>query len=122
MTLRERATQAKHGLKIWAEWLGNDKHPVEVELAQARANVCLACPLNQPGNIAVEAVALAIRQQLALKKHLQLRVQGEKILRTCSACSCPLRLKIWEQLSRVLPEPSEWDKYWESCWLKTEKP
>ena len=122
MSFFDRAKQMVNGAVIWSEWLGPNKYPVDYETAQSRALTCLECPKHVKGNAVTESVAVAIKRQMELKKHLNLRVQGEKRLMTCGACQCPLRLKIWEQLSRVLPAPNEWDKYWEKCWLKTEKP
>lgn len=121
MSLLDLAKQIANGAVIWGEWLGNSKQPVGYDVAQNRAIACLKCPKNKTGYPIREAAASAIKAQMELKKHLSLRVHGEKQLHTCSACGCPIRLKIWEQLSRVLPEPEEKSNYWEHCWLLNEK-
>ena len=119
--LLERAAQFTEGAKILTEWLGHGAVTVSPELAQARANVCLKCPQNVKKSFASELIADAIRVQVAMKKNLKLRVNGEKSLHICDGCGCVLRLKIHVPLKNILPDPEEMNKFQDKCWLKTEK-
>lgn len=118
--LIEQAKRYKDGAIILKDWLLGGAEIVDKELAQNRANVCLSCPLNQDGLKIAETVSAQIRKQVELKKHLQLRVNGEKQLKTCAACLCPLRLKIWIPLAAVLPDDEEKSKLPSQCWLINE--
>lgn len=91
----------KQGRANLAEWLGEGGKIVGRAEAQARADVCLKgnsgkpCPNNVPLNPATKAIALAIKTHLAIKNSHRLRVEGEKSLHHCRACSCVLRLQVW---------------------------
>lgn len=120
MTLLERARHMKDGVSILLDWLGSDWMPVDKELAQSRADVCLQCPLNKLQFSLTGEIAMAIKRQMELKKHLSMRVKGEKSLGQCEGCGCYLRLKVWERLERILPTPEERGNYWDQCWLLKE--
>lgn len=120
MNLIEQAKRYKDGAIILKDWLLGGAEIVDREVAQKRASVCLLCPLNQDGLRIAESVSAEIRKQVELKKHLQLRVNGEKGLKTCAACLCPLRLKIWIPLALVLPDDEERSKLDAKCWLINE--
>lgn len=122
MTLLERAQQMVNGAVILRDWLGSGGHTVEHNLAQKRADTCLKCPMNSSTFSLVEAAAAAIKQQVEMKNHLQLRVNGEKGLHICQACGCAMRLKVWLPIERIMPEPSEREKFHELCWLRSEVP
>lgn len=101
MNLLEKAKQLGLGISHLTDWLGDGGEVVSQEVAQHRANTCITCGLNQPGASVTTAVALAIRGQLGVKNKLKLRVEGEKRLGHCQACSCVLKLLIWEPQDRV---------------------
>ncbi len=101
------------------DWLGSGGHPVTAELAQNRADICLKCPENKPDSALTEAVGDAIKNVLALKNKMNLRVNGEKRLHQCAICTCALRLKIWTPIEVIRKHmdageiqryPAEW------CW------
>lgn len=114
------------GARILTDWLGSGARPVEREQAQARANICLSCPNNTKGGFLVskitKSVAMAVREQLKLKHEMDMTLEKENQLETCSICLCNLRLKPWvptetlkEHTSQeVLKEFPEW------CWVKKE--
>lgn len=110
------------GAKILNEWLGEGGHVVGQEHAQRRADVCLKCPNNQAGFSLADSVSRAIREQVEIKNHLRLRVDGEKKLLTCSVCLCVLKLKCWLPLDKVLyeTEPDELEKFPAHCWVVKE--
>lgn len=121
MNLIEQAKRYKEGAETLRDWLLGGAEIVDKGVAQNRASVCLSCPLNQDGLKIAETVSAQIRKQVELKKHLQLRVNGEKQLKTCAACLCPLRLKVWIPLALVLPDDEEKSKLDARCWLLNEK-
>ena len=118
--LVERVQQFAEGTKILAAWLGSGAETVDRATAQRRANTCIKCPMNVHESPATEAIAEAIRKQVEIKNKLEIRVDGEKSLHTCTACGCVNRLKIWLPLKRIVPAPDEMDKFHENCWLKSE--
>jgi len=111
-----------NGAAILVDWLGDGAFPVESEIAQRRADICLNCPNNADGNPLVEAVANHIKTTVELKNGLKLRVNGEKSLKTCSVCECKLSLKIWTPLKHILKHTpqTELDKFPAHCWIHAE--
>lgn len=118
MNLFDHAKKFKEGAKIITEWLGQGAITVDRETAQARADVCLKCPLNVKEGSFTRAVADAIKRQLEIKSKMNLRVNGEKSLHTCTGCGCANRLKIWLPMRNILPLESEMPSFHESCWLR----
>jgi hypothetical protein len=117
MNWTERVSQIVNGAKVLGDWIGHGGIPVEKEVAQARADICLKCPMNVRDWPLLESVAAAIKKQIGLKNHLQLRVTGEKGLHFCASCGCVNKLKIWLPLENILPEPDERVKFDPNCWL-----
>lgn len=120
MNLFEKLASYANGARILADWLGSGGHVVHQNLAQDRADTCGICPHNKAGVKVVESASQAIKEQVELKNHLQLRVSGEKGLRSCELCDCPLRLKIWLPIERVRPTDEERDLFPLHCWLRKE--
>ena len=120
MSFFDTLSKYVNGARILRDWLGSGGVPVSKELAQSRANVCLMCPLNKHGIELTEMASEAIREQIGVKNHLQLHVDGENDLFTCEVCSCPLKLKVFVPFRLVKPLPEEKDKYPGVCWLRTE--
>jgi len=120
MNFLEKSKQLADGAATITDWLGSGALVVPQQQAQNRANVCLKCAMNTPGGVLVETVAKAIKEQLRLKKHLELRVDGEKKLLSCSGCSCYLRLKIWLPIDRLGLDAESLEKFDQSCWQRTE--
>lgn len=122
----DRAMTYVDGAVTWVEMFGPGGHPVPAEQAQKRADICTgrrsgaACPLNQPGPVVIEKVANAIKRSLGLLKHLGLRVHGQRRLRTCMACSCPLAGKVWFDIDLIAPDAEERARLHPSCWLLAE--
>jgi len=120
MRLWDKVRKLVNGAQILSDWIGEGGHVVDKELAQQRADTCLKCPKHTKEWSLAEPVANAIKEQLEVKKHLSLRVQGEKSLHICSVCSCVCRLKVWLPIERVVPEASEMKDFPMTCWLRTE--
>jgi len=91
----DRLKQDVSGLATLARWMGDGGDPVEPAVAATRAQACLKCPHNQPGNAVESKIAAEILEQTSLRKKLNLVVPGESDLRSCELCGCHLPLKVW---------------------------
>lgn len=122
MNLFEKVTAYRDGARILHDWIGQGGTAVEKEQAQKRADVCLKCPMNDTAWEPTKIMGDVIRQQVELKNDLQMRVEGEKSLGTCSACLCALRLKVWVPLSYLTKYAKEDDinRYDSNCWVRSE--
>ena len=94
---------------------GDGGHP-----PQARAAVCLKCPMNVKDWPFVEDVAAIIRKPVEIKNKLELKLDGEKSLHTCSGCGCVLKLKLWLPVSRLGLDAAELAKFDLHCWMRAE--
>lgn len=81
---------------------GFGEKPPSKEVAQARADICTGrlsgtpCPANYLGGWAIsDKIAQVIRAQREKKLELNLRVDEEERLGQCTACRCPLFLKVF---------------------------
>jgi hypothetical protein len=102
----DQAKRIPNGVRVITEWLGSGGQIEPPAEAQRRADICKTCPMNVGGMVVTTAVAMAVKQHLAVKNQLQLRVSGEKSLHLCSACGCVLRLLIWQPIDMVRSELS----------------
>lgn len=100
--------------------------PVEKSLAEARAGCCLSCPKHREKTNLLDfftaPAAAAIRKMLAMVKDMDLTTSQDEKLDFCSACDCPMKLKVWAQRDHVLahiPQESKED-LWEKCWIRKE--
>ena len=121
--LMGRVLSIANGARTLGRWLGEGHHPVSPEDANARAKVCEACPLNQPGDWfdrVTGAVADFVREEITAKSAMNLRVSNEDKLGTCQACGCNLRLKVWVPISTITGRtpPEEFDELSETCWIR----
>lgn len=114
---------AKNFGELWSTWLGAGGKPVPKEQSQARANTCMACPMNDRSRPIYEAlagsVAKTIRAQIELKNKMKLRVEGEKSLGICSGCGCALVLKPHVPLEFIL-KTTDTSKLEKLCWILKE--
>jgi len=110
---------------ITKDWLGDGMQPVSRDLAEARAIVCAACPLNSHGTwweISKDAVAEAIRRYIHFKNHIAVRVSNEDRLFMCSACGCATRLKVHVPIEHIKKNttPEVMAKLDPNCWIRKE--
>lgn len=115
------------GAVILAEWLGNGGQPVAKGIAWRRADLCLTCPKNKPGNWwdkVKDRIADAIRDHLEVKRKLELETPYDKDIGTCEACGCNLPLAVWVPIKHVLNHTSEKElaAFEAICWKRNEKP
>tara|TARA_R110000868_G_scaffold116263_1_gene309744 strand:- start:2265 stop:2612 length:348 start_codon:yes stop_codon:yes gene_type:complete len=106
-------------------WLGDGGVPVDQKLAEERAAVCEACPLNGHPHWwdnAVGSVADTIREILQLKAHRRISVPHEDKLFMCSACGCCVRLKVHAPLEHIRQglRFADTEKLDPRCWILKE--
>lgn len=110
------------GMMLMKDWLGAGLKPVEKELAEKRASICVVCPLNQPSNLMQRmdaVVARKIKTLMEIKNDLDLKTSFDSQLKTCSACDCLNELKIWTPLDLILKNTSAdvMGKLDAKCWV-----
>lgn len=115
------------GVGVLLDWLGSGGKPVDQAVAERRAAVCATCPKNDGGDwkaYFTGKVADKIRTQLEMKNDLQLKTSLDSQLTVCSACDCPLPLKVHTPLVHVLAHTNEEVKqrFDPRCWVLHEKP
>lgn len=116
---------AKRFYELRSQWLGAGGRPVPSTQSQARANVCLMCPLNVVKPIQelfTSEVALLVLRQIEHKNQLKLRVEGEKSLHVCDVCNCVLRLLIHVPIEFIkeTKDAETIAKYPSCCWIPKE--
>lgn len=121
----EELKKTAAGAAILKDWVGAGLEPVSGELANQRAKVCTACPMNIHGSwwaTATGVVASAIRTQLAFKDSADVWVEDEYKLGTCNICICNLPLKIWCPLDHIKAHTTEEQvaMFPTPCWIKSE--
>ena len=119
----KRIAQTRNFLAVRKSWFGAGGEPVSPELAQARANVCLKCPMNYKGDwLWNMATQMAINAQSQLRSIMKLKVEGEEDLKTCEACGCVTRLKVFVPITHIYRHTSteQLTKYAADCWIRKE--
>ena len=116
--------RAAQGTAVVLDWLGAGGNPVSRELAEKRAAVCVACPLNETGSWYTEAPAEVIRA--AVKAWQTLKgssfafetSQGDK-LKSCAVCKCKLPLKVFVGLDHIVQKtkPEVMAELPSHCWI-----
>jgi hypothetical protein len=114
------------GIGVVVDLFGPGAKPVEAGLAEKRAAVCVGCPKNDGGDFLAyftEPIAEKIRLQLEIKNDMQLRTSHDDKLTVCSACDCPLKLKVHVDLAHILKHTSEEVKarLHPMCWITAEE-
>lgn len=117
-----RVRNVAAGVGVLLEWLGSGAKPVDQPLADSRAAICATCPKNDDGDFTAfftKPIADRIRTQLEIRDDLQLRTPNDEKLTVCSACDCPLKLKVWVPLDHILSYTSEdtKTKLDQRCWI-----
>jgi hypothetical protein len=114
------------GSETLVEWLASGAEAVSGDLANSRAVVCAACPMNEKGTLSdffTTAASEAIRRSLNLRREWKLETTEDEKLGVCSACYCPLRLKVFLPLDRILKRlaPEIQAGLPDFCWIKREQ-
>lgn len=111
-----------HGIAVIADWLGKGGEIVSQENAEARANICLKCPLHDAKTPLSRPVAKAVNQILSVLNSVNLTLRLDTKPNQCSVCGCDLRTKVWETLENAVKHSTrgELERYWDQCWIKNE--
>ncbi len=93
-------------------------------LADQRAEICVKCAMNEPGNWYTVAPAEIIKETLEARKDLKLETPSDGKLQSCKVCRCLLRLKVWCPLPHIVehtpvPVLREFPNH---CWIIQEQP
>lgn len=114
------------GASTIVEWIASGAEAVKPILANHRAQVCTLCPLNDQGDWTAhftEPVSNAIRKALSQRSEWKLATAFDAKLGVCSACLCPLPLKVHVPIQNILkriPKDS-FDRLHEACWIRAEQ-
>jgi len=119
--------RAAQGTAVVLDWLGNGGDPVAQELAENRAEICVACPKCVPGAWFTEAPAELIRSSVKAWQTIKGNSfafetnQGEK-LKSCDVCKCLMKLKVFVDLKHITSKtkPEIMAELPDSCWIKKE--
>ncbi len=86
------------GLRTIGEWLDSNAPTVEQELADTRAAICAACPMNGQGEFSkwfVAPAAAAIKRQVEKINARGLKTASDEKLGVCEGCTCAMKVKVW---------------------------
>lgn len=117
---------AFRGAEAIFEFLGPDASPVEQSVAEARADLCLSCPLNGPAKgwiqTVAKGVAVATKEYFRIKDNLKLETSLDRNLGICKACWCPIKLKVWMPIGHIIDNTAEemLEDFHEDCWILKE--
>lgn len=122
-----RAKELVAGAKTLLEWEESGEAPVAPELATHRAIVCSGCPKNEVGDwtkwFTVPAAEI-IKRRIEKAQARNLVTPRDDALHFCSACNCPLKLKVHVPIAwitkRLSPETRA--KLDPRCWIHNESP
>ena len=104
---KPRSKFAAHaaGVNAITEWMGSGAEPVSRELSTLRANTCVRCPLNEAGDLSnffERATAELIRSSVSAFAEQKLSTPLDNKLGVCSACMCPMKLKVHFPIDNLL--------------------
>lgn len=115
--------QIKTAVSMYADLFGTQGKVVSRDEAEARAAVCVACPLNDAsGGLKKYFVTETARELMALfgmLNDMDLKTSLDDKLGVCTACSCPMRAKAWIDgaiLKKNIPK-EDIAKLHPDCWI-----
>ena len=113
------------GVKTLNDWIDLGEPAVATELAQQRAQTCAACALNGKGGLEewfTKPAAAAIKVQIGKLSDRKLSTPVDDKLNVCTACLCPLKLKVHTPLSFITPNMGEETRRAldPGCWITRE--
>lgn len=112
-TLLNSARNVAVGSQIIVEWIQSGAEAVPIAQATKRASICAGvmedgsdrCPKNVSHDLTsifTIPVSNAIRSELKRRKDMNLETPHDEKLGVCSACSCPMKLKVHVPLNSFL--------------------
>jgi hypothetical protein len=121
-----RSAQLAVGISTIREWEIAGGNVVDRDKANARAKICSSCIKNESGDLLdffTSKASELIRLQLESKNNMKLNTDLDPLLGICSACHCPMKLKVWCPLDIIkskLPKESS-DALASECWIRHEQ-
>lgn len=128
-SLRSAAALAKElvaGARSLMEWEDSGEPPVGQDLSTHRAIVCSGCPLNEKGDytrwFTVPAAEL-IKRRVEKAQKRGLSTARDELLHVCTACHCPLKLKVHIPLGWIVKRltPEQKARLDPKCWIPAEQ-
>lgn len=121
----ETAGHLIEGARILSDMFGEGRGPVQPSVSFLRAGVCAECKKNKPGNWLARlagAVGPFIKEQMALKKQMNLDTPHDSRLTSCEVCDCFLPLLVWTPIETIAERTraETLQKYPSHCWKKRE--
>lgn len=98
------------GLRNVGEWIDSNAPTVTQEVADSRGNICLSCPKNGKGDFTawfIAPVAGAIKRQVEKINARNLKTANDEKLGVCEACTCALKVKVWEPIDFIKKHTSD---------------
>lgn len=115
------------GVRITNDWIDSGEPAVPQEQSTARAAICAECPINGQGDFTTwftVPAAESIKRQLQKVSDRNLSTPSDDKLNICTACLCPLKLKVHTPINFIRPHTSEEVKADlkrnEKCWIISE--
>jgi len=115
------------GAALLLEWEESGMTAVAPEESERRAGICSTCPKNEQGKTLSEIFTIpaseAIRRRYERLEGLSLKTSHDDKLKVCSACLCPLRLKVHAPLSLILKrlKAEQRNDLDSRCWILSEE-
>lgn len=121
-----KAKKVWQGVKTINDWIESGESGVAIELAQHRADICVVCPLNGKGGLEewfVKPAAAAIKLQFDKLSQRKLSTTVDDRLNVCTACLCPLKLKVHAPLEFISPHMGDDTRRSldPKCWILAEE-
>jgi hypothetical protein len=125
-SLLEKVRSVAVGAETLVEWLKSGAEAVDRDLADRRALGCSACEKNDRGDWTrwfTIPVSRAISMFLEKRRSWKLATLYDDELGVCSACLCPLKLKVNVPAENILIKmpPETFEALDPKCWLRAEK-
>lgn len=114
------------GVKSLNDWIDSQEPAVEPVLSEARAAVCVACPMNGEGGLEswfTKPASDAIRKQFGKLESRKLSTSLDDKLNVCTACLCPLKLLVQTPLKYKLAHMDNETRksLHPACWVLSEE-
>lgn len=98
------------GVRTLSDWVSQGGEAVTPNRSESRAAVCAACPLNGKGDFTqwfTAPAAAAIAGMVEKLKSRKLSTTHDESLNICTACLCPMKLKVHTPISFIKQHLSE---------------